>query len=90
METKNLYSKGFVVKYSEGDKSQERKAISYKGVSKNTHLVRDTDTLTAIANFYYGKPFLWYLIADSNDIINPFILEIGSILVIPDIKSIIS
>lgn len=89
METKNLYSKGFIVKYPEGDKSQERKVVSFKRSSKKTHLVRDDDTLTAIANFYYGKPFLWYIIADSNDIMNPFILETGTILAIPDIKAII-
>jgi len=49
------------------------------------HLVEAQDTLEDLANKYYKDPKLWYVLAVSNIIINPFDLEVGSQLIIPKI-----
>lgn len=89
MKSTNLYTSGFIIRYPEGDYSQERRVNIYNNDIKETHLVVDGDTLTGIAFQYYNKPFLWFAIADANNLINPFLLETGSILIIPHIKNLL-
>lgn len=43
-----------------------------KNVSYTIHKVRDYDTLDLLANSYYGRPDLYWIIADFNDISDPF------------------
>ena len=48
------------------------------------HTLREGETLQGIAAFRYGDSGLWYIIAEANNILNPFKeLEPGMILLIP-------
>lgn len=50
------------------------------------HIVSDGETLFSIADKYYDDFRKWYLIAEKNPlVINPFKLQIGSELIVPDI-----
>lgn len=81
----DLYSRGFVLTYAEGDSSLERDRIQYqKDVGDAIHVVVEGETLTQISYRYYGEPVYWYLIADCNFIENPLFIEPGTQLVIPN------
>lgn len=84
---KNLYSAGYVVNYPEGDISLERvKIIHIEDIDDKAYTIREGDTLSYISFKFYGNPLYWYLIADVNEIDNPFDLEIGLNLIIPNIN----
>lgn len=70
----NLYSvRAYIVNYDEGDRSIERNTISFgKSIDDRFHTVLEGDLLTDLAFIYYGDPVLWYIIADANNIFNPF------------------
>lgn len=38
-----------------------------------SHTIKQTDTLDSLANYYYGRPDLFWIIADFNRIKDPFI-----------------
>lgn len=44
-----------------------------KNINYTVHKVEDYDTLDLLANTYYGRPDLYWVIADFNDIIDPLI-----------------
>lgn len=48
-----------------------------KQLSKNcpyvAHKIEMTDTLDSLSDYYYGRPDLYWVIADFNDIQDPFI-----------------
>jgi nucleoid-associated protein YgaU len=48
-----------------------------------THIFTATDTLTALADKYFGDWRLWRIIAERNNIIDPRQIEIGMLLIIP-------
>ncbi|WP_433759601.1 LysM peptidoglycan-binding domain-containing protein [Nocardia sp. CA-135398] len=50
-----------------------------------THVVVDGDTLSGIAQQFYGDAALFPVIAAANKIANPDIVEIGQVLSIPDV-----
>ena len=37
------------------------------------HILKETDTLDKLAFHYYGRPDLYWIIADANGILDPFI-----------------
>ena len=48
------------------------------------HTLREGETLQGLAAFIYGDSGLWYIIAEANNILNPFKeLEPSMILLIP-------
>jgi len=53
------------------------------GVSSTVHVTSAGDTLTGLATAYLGDPALWRLIADANNVQDPFDLGVGRSLVIP-------
>ena len=64
----------------------------YYGVSKHLsknitsyikHTVSLTDTLDSIALKYYGNPLYWWIIADINNIQDPFDLKPETVLIVP-------
>lgn len=65
------YSDSFVIKYPDGDISVERNRspISSDYV---VHTVLEGETIQSIAFQYYGDSGMWGVIADANDILNPF------------------
>lgn len=85
---RHLYSRGFVVRYPEGDISQERHPLNHIGSEGDRlHIVIEGETLTYLAYKYYRDPLKWFVIADVNKVDNPFILEMGRELVIPNIEN---
>lgn len=84
------YTNAIVVLYNEGDYSLEKEIKVFpETVLDTTHIVREDDTLTSLANQYYGNGRYWHVIADKNDLlnINIFSLTVGSKLIIPSKES---
>lgn len=44
-----------------------------KNIDYTIHKLQDFETLDLLANAYYGRPDLYWVIADFNDIVDPFI-----------------
>lgn len=81
---KDLYTEGYLVKFNEGDTALLRKAIILnESIDDSLHTVIEGDSLNSIAFNYYNNSKLWYVIADVNNIQNPFELVIGQSLIIP-------
>ena len=47
------------------------------------HTVTVNDTLDTLSLKYYGNPLYWWIIADINNIQDPFNLKVGKILIVP-------
>jgi nucleoid-associated protein YgaU len=83
----DIYNDNFIIDYNEGDRSRERIPIEHDTTIDDVlHTVIQDETLISIADLYYNFSRAWYVIADVNNIINPFELEIGQSLIIPDKK----
>ena len=84
----DLYSNGITINYQEGDTSLQRKTIVHKeDLEDKSYIIRQDDTLSSISNKFYNEPLYWYIIADVNNIDNPFILETGKSIIIPNINN---
>ena len=79
------YNNAYALKYNDGDYSLEAKPpIVPESPNDIQHTVKDGETLQNIAFRYYGDSGKWYLIAEANNILNPFQeLEPYQILRIP-------
>ena len=85
MARSDLYSKGYVLTYVEGDSSLERDKIEYKSDTGDAlHVFIEGQTLSMLSYRYYGESKYWYLIADCNEIENPLFIEPGTQLIIPN------
>lgn len=64
----------------------KRSRILYNTTSINdrSHRIVYGNTLWKLAFDYYGDSKLWWVIADVNEILNPFVLEVGTDILIPD------
>lgn len=84
---KDIYSAGYAIKYSNGDYSLEKPIpVVQFSDSDKVHVVMDGETLQSIAYRYFGDSGYWYVIAETNQIINPFSdkeFYIGKRLIIP-------
>ena len=70
MANSDLYSRGYVLSYPEGDSSLEREKIQYiSDPGDRLHIVVEGETLTMLSTRFYGEPKFWYLIADCNQIV---------------------
>lgn len=71
-------------KYIYGTACKLKKDVSYKN-----HPVSVGDTLDTLALYYYNNPTYFWIIADFNDIIDPYEeLKVGEILKIPTFSTI--
>lgn len=78
------YSNGYVIRYPDGDESLERE-VNTSYTDYVVHTVLDGETIQSIAFKYYGDSGLWGVIADVNDILNPFEELYGGLeLIIPN------
>lgn len=85
MALNDLYDKGYVINYDEGDSSLERKPVDYRpDKGDKLHVFVDGETLSMLSYRYYGDPVYWYLIADANLVENPLWVEAGTQLIIPN------
>lgn len=55
-----------------------------------TYTVKSGDTLSKIAQYYYGDMFAYPKIAAANGIVAPYIIQPGQVLKIPDVLVITS
>lgn len=85
----DLYSTGFVIEL-ENAKLLKRGKFNYNNATAGdeSHVLKEGEYLWDLAYKFYGDSKLWWIIADTNDIYNPFELEIGVELVIPDFETI--
>lgn len=65
------YEDSYVIKFHDGDRSLERN-ISSISSDHIIHSVLEGETIQNIAFKYYGDSGMWGVIADANDILNPF------------------
>jgi len=88
-KVKDPYSNGLIITYKEGDEALERIPSQFvDNAEDKSHIVRDEDTLTSIAQQFYKDGKYWYMIADRNNILDIFTLITGQELVIPHINNI--
>jgi nucleoid-associated protein YgaU len=55
--------------------------------SVGSHIVAEGDTLASVAYDQYGDPAAWRVVAEANDIDDPFVLFQGQRLLIPDVAA---
>jgi len=83
-----LYDKGYIINYPLGDQSLQRDMLVYKeDIDDMSYTIKDGDNLTKIAYQFYKDPLKWFVIADVNNISNPFDLTIGRAIVIPNLNN---
>ena len=86
---RNIYADGLVINYPEGDKALERIPLSFENDLEDiSHTVIEGDTLLSLAQYYFKDSRVWWKIADRNLILNPFVLEVNTEIIIPNPKSI--
>lgn len=87
----NPYSIGTIINYSDGTQSLERSSLAYVATPNDKlHLVRDFDTLPDVAHLYYKDSKWWWVLMDINNIENPFLLQPGQNIIIPDLDRLIA
>lgn len=88
----NLYADGFIITLEDGVQLLKRNKIDYQGRSTNdrVHNVVEEEKIWNIAYKYYGNSKWWHIIADANNIENPFELPVGGSILIPDLDTIIA
>lgn len=65
-------------------KQEKIKGASTTNIQKvRTYIVLEGDSLSSISFKFYGDYFAWEKIAAVNNIVNPDLLEVGDILIIP-------
>jgi spore germination protein YaaH len=85
----NPYVTGSIIKLKDGTMLLERVPIVYNFTGEEKFKkVGEGDTLQDIAFNFFKNSKYWWIIADVNSIINPFELNVGVSLTIPDIKGI--
>lgn len=84
----NLYSTGYIVELPDGRLLLKRNKVEYSPTADKdiTHVVRDNDRIWDMSFRYYQKDLQWGVIADVNNVYNPFELEPGSEFIIPDLE----
>jgi len=84
---KEIYSDGYVLEFSSTERALYRNPIQPSLTAEDTrYTIKQGDTLEHISYKFYRDSKLWYIIADNNNIINPFEMIIGNVLIIPKLK----
>lgn len=85
----NPYYNGSVAVFGDGTLSLDPAPLAYeKSDQDRYYTVIDEENLNNIAFQAYGDSKLWHILAKVNNIFDPFILESGSTLIIPDLAHI--
>lgn len=87
LKEENLFATGYLVKFPEGDTMLFRDEVIYQPSAEKDriHIVKQGDTIYGISYRWYGSDLWWHVIADVNKIYNPFELDLGLELIIPDL-----
>lgn len=82
----NPYSKGVVFRLEDNTFILQRGELAYKESPNDIiHVIIQNERLDTIAYKYYKNSKLWWVIADVNNVFDPFDLSGFSTLVIPNI-----
>lgn len=85
LRTNNPYSSGFIFVFPTGDILLERDIlIPEKSTGDKYHTIIQNQTLGDIAFKYYGDAKYWWILYDVNNLLDPFNLDEGITLLIPD------
>lgn len=85
----NPYYTGVIVVFADGSLALDPGPLAYtKSEQDRYYTVIDEENLSNIAFQAYGDSKLWHLLAKVNNLFDPFTLESGSTLLIPDLAQI--
>lgn len=82
-ELNTYYSNIDKKRYYETSNQLSKKVDSYI-----KHIVKENETLDTLALKYYANPLYWWIIADMNNIQDPFKLKVGTLLIVPYLNQI--
>ena len=83
----NPFVTGYLLTYKEGDTSLERQKIEHSASPNDKlHTVKDGDNLSDLSSDYYKSSKWWWVIADVNNVYDPFDLTPHKNLIIPDLN----
>lgn len=83
----NPYSIGYIFVFPQQDSLLQREPIVIPVSSRDQYVtVKEMDTLDSIAFTMYGDSKYWWVLYDSNYILDPFSLTPGTVLRVPDIS----
>jgi nucleoid-associated protein YgaU len=83
----DLYSNGYYVQFDDGTKLLKRDKIVFPNSQTNNYRpIQGGETLSSISFDEYSNSKLWWNIADNNNIFNPFDIQPGTGLNIPNIS----
>ena len=82
----NPYSTGTIMQLPDGSLMLERTPIVHKELPNDQYYrIHEGDTIWSIAFQAYGESKYQWLLADANKIQNPFELEIGTLILVPEL-----
>ena len=82
----NPYHYGRIVDFKDGQLSLDRTLLNIPNSPLDRiYIIKSGDELSVLAHRFYGDSKYWWILADKNKLENPFILEEGTTLIIPDL-----
>ena len=85
LRANNPYITGYVESYEDGDLLYRFSLNHIPSIRDKFHIVQDMDRLDHLAFKYYKDSKYWWVLMDINQIHNPWELNPGTTLLIPDL-----
>lgn len=83
----NPYHYGLIEDLGDNQLSLDRTVLEINNNSLDKlYTVSEGDELSALSYKFYKDSKYWWIIADRNKLENPFILEVGKLLIIPNLE----
>lgn len=83
----NPYAYSVQIVFEDGSSLLQRTPLNLNFQAEDIrHAVQVGDTLSDISGRYYKSSKWWWVIFDCNHLTNPLDLEVGKILIIPDLR----
>lgn len=83
----NIYSNGYIIDLGDGRQLLKTDPIQYTPSAEKdlTYTFKEGDRIWDLAYRYYGNSKWWHVITYVNNIVEPFQIPIGTVLLIPDL-----
>lgn len=87
LREENIYAAGYIINLENDRKLLKADALQYQPSAANDqgYVYKRDEMLWDIAYRFYGNSKWWFVIADINNIHNPFEIAEGTNLIIPDL-----
>lgn len=87
LKEENIYADGYIVNLDEERKLLKSNPLSYTPSAANDigYILKEEEKLWDVAFRFYGNSKWWFVLAEVNNIFNPFEIPMGTNLIIPDI-----